>query len=165
VHEHEILGFTHAAGVRWSSIGDPVMGGRSRAELVVEGGVAVFSGVVSLERNGGFASVRSEPGAYDLSRYQGLLLRVRGDGKRYALRLRTTDAFDGVSFQAWLQPEPGAWREVRLPFAAFEAVFRGGTVPGHPPLDPAAVRTFGLMISGRQEGPFRLELASIAGYA
>jgi NADH dehydrogenase [ubiquinone] 1 alpha subcomplex assembly factor 1 len=64
-----------------------------------------------------------------------------------------------------LAPEPGAWCDVRLPFARFEAVFRGFTVPGHPPLDRSAIRTFGLMISGRQAGPFRLELASMRATA
>jgi NADH dehydrogenase [ubiquinone] 1 alpha subcomplex assembly factor 1 len=150
--------------VPWLAITDAVMGGVSRAEMAVSGGVGVFSGVVSLDRNGGFASVRSEAGDHDLSRYAGLEVRVRGDGKLYGLRLRTTAAFDGVSYQVEFVPEAGGWCELRFPFASFEPVFRGHPVSGHPPLDAAAINTFGLIISGRQEGPFRLELASIAGY-
>jgi hypothetical protein len=34
------------------------------------------------ERNGGFASVRTEAGNYDLSGHEALVLRLRGDGKR-----------------------------------------------------------------------------------
>ena len=52
---------------------------------------------------------------------------------------------------------------MNLPFAGFRPVFRGRPVAGHPPLDPGAVKTLGLIIAGRQEGPFRLELDSIAG--
>lgn len=152
-----------AGAATWHDISDPVMGGISRSELVAEDGVGVFQGVVSLEHGGGFASVRSAEGHYDLSGYDGLTLRVRGDGKRYGLRLRTSGAADGVNYQADFTPAPGAWLDIRLPFAGFPPLYRGRPVVGHPPLDPAAIKTFGLIITGRQQGPFRLELESIAG--
>jgi monofunctional biosynthetic peptidoglycan transglycosylase len=148
----------------WHGISDPVMGGISSSEMVAEGGTGVFKGVVSLERGGGFASVRSAEGHYDLSGYDGLTFRVRGDGKRYGLRLRTSDGFDGVNYQAVFTPPAGVWVDVKLPFSGFQPVFRGRPVAGHPPLDPGAVRTFGLIIAGRQAGPFRIEIESIAGY-
>jgi monofunctional biosynthetic peptidoglycan transglycosylase len=123
-------------------------------------GYASFQGVVSFDNNGGFASVRSRPERHDLSGFDSLLLRVRGDGKRYGVRLRTEDSFDGVSYQASIAPPAGEWVELVLPLADFEPVFRGRVVSGHPPLDPAKIRTFGLIIS-RQEGPFRLDVAQI----
>jgi NADH dehydrogenase [ubiquinone] 1 alpha subcomplex assembly factor 1 len=153
-----------ADAAKWHNISDPVMGGISSSEMVAEDGVAVFKGVVSLEHSGGFASVRSAEGHYDLSDYDGLTVRIRGDGKRYGLRLRTSEASDGVNFQADFTPAPGAWLDIRLPFAGFQPVFRGRPVAGHPALDPGAIKTFGLIIAGRQEGPFRLELESISGY-
>lgn len=144
----------------WPSIDDVVMGGVSQSSMSIVEGVAVFSGVVSFENNGGFASVRSRPQARDLSRFRALVLTVRGDGKRYGFRLRTTATFDGVSYQATLVPPTGEWLEVKLPFDEFEPVFRGRKVADHPPLDPAEIRTFGVIIA-RQEGPFRLDVASI----
>jgi monofunctional biosynthetic peptidoglycan transglycosylase len=153
-----------AAAVPWDAIGDPIMGGVSRGELAVENAIGSFRGVVSLEHGGGFASVRSAEGRYDLSGYAGLAVRVRGDGKRYGLRLRTSGDFDGVSYQADLQPGAGAWVEVELPFSSFQPVFRGRPVPSHPPLDPAAIRSFGLIVAGRQAGEFQLELEWIAAY-
>jgi NADH dehydrogenase [ubiquinone] 1 alpha subcomplex assembly factor 1 len=153
-----------ADAAKWHDISDPVMGGVSSSTMVAEDGVAVFAGVVSLEHRGGFASVRSAEGHHDLSGYDGLTVRVRGDGKRYGLRLRTAEAFAGVNYQADFTPAPGAWLDMKLPFAGFQPVLRGRPVAGHPPLDPATIETFGLIIAGRQEGPFRLELESIAGY-
>ena len=48
----------------WAAIDDRVMGGISRSRLRHDrAGHAVFEGTVCLERNGGFASVRSSPGA------------------------------------------------------------------------------------------------------
>jgi NADH dehydrogenase [ubiquinone] 1 alpha subcomplex assembly factor 1 len=47
----------------WHAIDDRVMGGVSRSRLRHDpAGHAVFEGEVSLDRNGGFASVRSSPG-------------------------------------------------------------------------------------------------------
>jgi monofunctional biosynthetic peptidoglycan transglycosylase len=146
----------------WPSIDDVVMGGVSESAMTVADGVAVFSGEVSFDSNGGFASVRSRPGERDLSAFAGLVLEVRGDGKRYGFRLRTDAAFDGVSYQAVLEPPAGEWVEVTIPFTDFEPVYRGRRVAGHPALDPARITTLGLIIS-RQEGPFRLELRSIRG--
>jgi monofunctional biosynthetic peptidoglycan transglycosylase len=157
-----IFDFT-AEAEAWPSIDDGVMGGMSSSEMAVEEGIASFRGAVSFANNGGFASVRSRPERRDLSAFDGLIVRVRGDGRRYGLRLRTDAAFDGVSYQAELQPPAGAWVEVALPFSAFAPVFRGRPVPGHPPLDPARVTTFGLIIA-RQEGPFRIDLANIRGW-
>lgn len=148
----------------WLSIDDVVMGGVSHSEMVVEDGVAAFQGTLSLDNGGGFASVRSRPSVFPLAGLDGLLLRVKGDGNRYRLRLRTTDASDGVSYEAVLEPFADGWEDLAVPFTSFRPVFRGRTVEGFPPLDPAAVRTLGLMISDRQEGPFRLELASIDGW-
>jgi NADH dehydrogenase [ubiquinone] 1 alpha subcomplex assembly factor 1 len=48
----------------WRGIDDRVMGGVSRSRLRYDrAGHAVFEGEVSLAQNGGFASVRSSPGA------------------------------------------------------------------------------------------------------
>jgi monofunctional biosynthetic peptidoglycan transglycosylase len=149
----------------WHDLSDPVMGGRSHGEMLIADGVGVFTGVVSLEHGGGFASVRSREGRHDLAAFDGLVVRVRSDGQRYGLRLRTTTSRHGVNYQADLHPAAGAWQEVWLPFASFRPVFRGRPVPDHPPLDPAGITTFGLIIGGRQEGPFRLEVASIRPYS
>jgi len=149
----------------WRSIDDVVMGGRSSSGMEIHDGVAVFSGTVSLENNGGFASVRSAPARYDLSDFDGILVRLRGDGKRYAVRIRTTDAFDDVSYQAKIRPPDGEWREIFLPFSDFQPVFRGRKVRGHPPLDPSQIRAFGLLIADGQQGPFRLEVAWLAARA
>lgn len=153
-----------ADAAAWHNISDPVMGGISSGEMTAEDGLGVFKGVVSLEHGGGFASVRTAKGHYDLSGFDGLTVSVRGDGKRYGLRLRTSEASDGVNYQADFTTAPGAWLDIKLSFSGFQPLIRGRLVAGHPPLDPATITTFGLIIADRQEGPFRLELTSIAGH-
>jgi len=145
-------------------IGDVVMGGVSSGLLTQEGDHAVFSGKVSLENFGGFASVRSLPGRYDLEGHAGLELEVKGDGKNYKLNATTDLRFDSVVYQARFSPEAGRWSKVTLPFSDFIPTFRGDPVSGEPPLDPSRIATFGLLISDRQEGAFRLEIKKIAAY-
>lgn len=161
---HEVIFDFQAGSEPWRSIDDVVMGGVSHSTMAIEDGSAVFRGVVSLENNGGFASVRSEPADHDLSVFDGLVLRVRGDGKRYAFRLRTTASFDGPSYQAVIEPAAGIWQEITVPFRDFDPVFRGRRLPDHPPLDPGEVKTFGLLIADRQAGPFQLEIVWISGF-
>ena len=53
-----------AAVAEWAPIDDRVMGGVSHSRLRHDpAGHAVFEGQVSLDRGGGFASVRCRPGA------------------------------------------------------------------------------------------------------
>jgi hypothetical protein len=99
-----------------SAIDDAVMGGVSSSRLRHDpAGHAVFEGVVSLDNNGGFASVRSRPGELGAPGAVSYVLDVRGDGKRYKLNLRTDDAFDGVNYQAAFEAPRDQWTTVRLP--------------------------------------------------
>lgn len=61
----------------WISVDDDVMGGHSRGSAVLRDGVLRFAGALSLEDNGGFASIRAR-GAFDLPGAFGMRLRVRG---------------------------------------------------------------------------------------
>ncbi|QJR00558.1 CIA30 family protein [Halomonas sp. PGE1] len=144
---------------RWRAINDSVMGGVSRGGLAVEDGIGVFRGETSLENNGGFASVRRDPEAFDLSDAPGLALHVRGDGRTYQLRLYTGQLPEGAAYRASFQPPAGEWQRVEVSWHDFEAVFRGRLLEGIPPLDPTGIDQVGLMIVDRQAGPFRLEVA------
>jgi hypothetical protein len=160
----ELFRFKSAASVAdWSAIDDSVMGGVSASRLRHdEAGHAVFEGIVSLERNGGFASVRSRPLPLGLPGAINCVIELRGDGKRYKLNLRSDDAFDGINYQATFEPQPAQqWTLLRLPLSTFLPSFRGRRLPGVAPLDPASLRQIGLMIADRQAGPFALAVRSI----
>jgi NADH dehydrogenase [ubiquinone] 1 alpha subcomplex assembly factor 1 len=146
----------------WAVVNDVVMGGVSRSHLEPCAGGAAFTGVVSLDRGGGFASARTRPDSWSTAGARAFVLRARGDGKRYKLTVRTDDGFDGVQYQTGFTAHRDEWEDVTLPVEAFVPTFRGRRVPGAPPLDPARIRAFGLLISDGQAGPFRLELATLS---
>ena len=150
------------AAKAFAPIDDVVMGGVSSSSFeATSDGSAVFSGRVSLENNGGFASVRSTRFDWNLNEAAGLALDVCGDGKRYKINLKTDPHSDATAYQAWFDTLPGIWQTIALPFQRFEPRMRGRVQEGMAPMDLSEVRTLGLMIANRQEGEFRLELRSI----
>jgi len=147
----------------WTAIDDRVMGGVSRSRLRYDpAGHAVFEGQVSLERNGGFASVRSSPGARGKPGAVNCAIEVRGGGKQFKFNLLTDDGFDSLNYQCGFTPNGDDWQTVQLPLSAFRASFRGRDVPGAPALDSARIRQVGLMIANRQAGPFALDIRRIS---
>lgn len=153
-----LVDFDDAADFRaWRPVDDVVMGGVSRSGLQPAArGIARFSGEVSLEHGGGFASVRTDPRAWPTAGAAAIVLRCLGDGRTYKFTVRTDDGYDGVQYQSRFTPESGAWTNVTLPLASFTATFRGRPVPGVGPLRAEHIRRIGLMVSDKQAGPFEL---------
>jgi monofunctional biosynthetic peptidoglycan transglycosylase len=147
------------AAAEWRAVNDVVMGGVSESTFEpVEAGAA-FSGTVSLERGGGFASVRAPESTYDLSGADGLRYRLRGDGRRYWCTVYTTPG-GSVSYRAPIEP-PERWTTLDVPFGDLVPYRRGTRQPDAPAFAPAQVRTIGFLIADEQAGPFRLEVAWI----
>lgn len=159
----------------WGALDDVVMGGVSQSNIHIAEGVANFSGTVSTANSGGFASVRTrnlEP-PLDLSTYDGIELRVKGDGKRYKFMLRTEAQWDGVAYCYSFDTVADQWLTVRIPFAELVPVFRARTV-ANSPVDPSHVTAWQLMLSKFEydgalnphfePGSFQLQIASIQVY-
>lgn len=154
-----LVDFEDPADGAWLVINDGVMGGVSSAVMQPTGrGTGAFTGYLSLENNGGFASTRTDVAHRDLSDFSGLEIRVRGDGRTYQLRVRTDQVFDGVSYRASFTAPADEWTTVRLPFARFLPVYRGQVLTSMPPLDPSQVRQIGLLLADKTSGPFVLEV-------
>jgi monofunctional biosynthetic peptidoglycan transglycosylase len=150
---------------KWVAVNDRVMGGVSSSRFkITEDAIGVFEGLLSLENNGGFASVRTFPTVSDLSHHKGILVRVRGDGRTYRLRLRTNKNFDGIAYQAEFETVQDEWQEIELPFESFTATYRGRRMLDADPLNTANVEQMGIMLADKTPGRFRLEVAWIATY-
>ncbi len=152
---------TNTNAAAWQVVNDDVMGGLSASAIHVTNGAAVFHGEVSLENNGGFASMRSLPARHDIAGCDAFVIRVRGDGHRYKFTARTDRSFDSALYQMAFPTRKGEWEEHRLPMKDFVPTFRGRVMSGEPLLDPAKVTSVGFLISDKQSGPFHLEVAWI----
>ncbi|KAJ1426157.1 hypothetical protein SESBI_10554 [Sesbania bispinosa] len=167
----------------WGALDDVVMGGVSESTFQIDpsgsengGPTGVFKGVVSTANNGGFTSIRtknfSEP--EDLSAYDGLEFRLKGDGRRYKIIVRTSRDWDTVGYTAGFDTEKGKWQSIQVPFSSLRPIFRARTVSDAPPFDPNNVISLQLMFSKFEydgklnetfmEGPFELPVSSIRAY-
>ncbi|CAI0475796.1 unnamed protein product [Linum tenue] len=99
----------------WGSLDDVVMGGVSQSTFQID-----TTGVVSTANNGGFTSVRTKnfPIPEDLSAYDGFELRLKGDGRRYKLIVRTSSDWDTIGYTTGFDTVEGQWQS--LMFSKFE---------------------------------------------
>ena len=149
----------------WLIVNDGVMGGLSKSRFILsDNNTAVFSGNVSLENNGGFASTRTKAMRFRLDGFKGIQFRVKGDGKRYQFRIRTDDRFDGVAYRYHFETDMGRWQTISVPFDKCVPVLRGRILPDVEPVSPKDIQQVGFLISDRQSGDFRLEIQWIKGY-
>lgn len=167
----------------WGALDDVVMGGVSQSTFIIApkggengGPTGIFKGNVSTANNGGFASVRTKNFSVpeDLSPYDGLELRLKGDGRRYKLIVRTSSDWDTVGYTGSFDTVEGQWQSIRLAFSSLRPVFRARTVSNGPPFDPQNIISLQLMFSKFEydgklnptfvEGPFELPLSSIRAY-
>jgi len=160
----------------WGAVDDVVMGGVSESNIQLVENTALFAGNVSTANSGGFASVRTKnfDPPFNLSDYEGVKLRVKGDGQRYKIFLRTEAQWDGVGYGYSFDTVANTWIDIHVPFADLIPVFRAKTVKDTPPIDSSKICSFQLMLSKFEydnalnpkftPGGFSLQVESIKAY-
>jgi uncharacterized surface protein with fasciclin (FAS1) repeats len=158
----ELATFTSADSLKsWTSVNDGVMGGVSTGGFKrTEQGTLLFSGELSLENNGGFASIRTQPRELKLSGLSAIVVKARGDGRTYWVELRSSGQMGGSSFRAPLPTTAGEWQETSIPLADFKLQAFGQALPSKA-INPAAVTSVGFMMADKKTGPFSLEIESV----
>ncbi|CAL5345193.1 unnamed protein product [Camellia sinensis] len=162
----------------WGALDDVVMGGVSESTFQIDptggengGPSGLFKGVVSTANNGGFTSIRTKNFSVpeNLSPYDGLELRIKGDGRRYKLIIRTSRDWDTVGYTSSFDTVEGQWQSVRVPFTSLRPVFRARTVSDAPPFDSSSIISLQFEYDGKlnptfKEGAFQLPVSSIRAY-
>jgi len=151
-----------AVAKSWVSVNDDVMGGVSQGGFrISDENTLVFSGKLSLENRGGFASIRSRPAELSLSGYDTIAVRLKGDGRTYYLNLRTSPSQrSAASYRAAMKTTATTWQEVRVPLRDFEYTAFGRRIGARPP-EAGGIRSVGFTLADKKAGPFRLEVAWI----
>ena len=146
----------------WWVVNDGVMGGLSRGGLAFEDTRMVFSGVLNTN-GGGFSSIRRDLGDARLQDGDSIEMVVRGDGRSYELTLRAGARFGGmdIAYRADLISSASTdWQTVRMLVSDFRASFRGRMLPDRQ-IQPASIRSVGIILADGRDGPFRLEVQRI----
>ena len=146
------------AAKAWGNVNDGVMGGVSDGRFkITDNKTMEFYGKLSLENNGGFASVRSRPMKVSLKAGDSVAFRVRGDGREYSLNLYVPRESGRYSFRQNFKTKKDEWIEVSLPVDKFFATWRGRTFSDQK-LDPSKVNSVGFHLGDKKAGPFKLEV-------
>ena len=154
--------FGSAKEASWRVVNDGVMGGRSKGFVSLEDGTLKFTGTL-VTRGGGFTSLRAAMPA-DLSTYDGLELRVRGNGRTFEVEVSDGARLRGrsVSRRAAFKTTD-EWNVVRVPFSSLRSTVFGQSV-NVKSIDLSKVDSFGLYIADGVDGAFRLEVDNIRAY-
>ncbi len=144
----------------WRIVNDGVMGGLSQSKIVwnEKENTLGFSGEVSLENNGGFASVRAIPENFNQEAFKKVKLRVKGDGKIYQFRMRSTRSFDGIAYTLDFETEKDQWKEIELAVDDFKPTFRGRVYSEYGKYNSNELQQIGILIANKQVGKFHLEI-------
>jgi monofunctional biosynthetic peptidoglycan transglycosylase len=146
----------------WQPVNDGVMGGVSDGRfLITPEGHLRFLGNLSLENNGGFASVRTRRAPLALRDGDALWIRLRGDGREYLLNLYVPSFQTAYSYRAAIPTTAGEWTEVRIPLKDCCATSFGRKLPSAGPVDASRVNGLGLMLADKKPGPFQVDVAWI----
>jgi monofunctional biosynthetic peptidoglycan transglycosylase len=144
---------------KWQAVNDNVMGGVSDGRFRITADETMeFSGRLSLENNGGFASVRTKPSDLEINAGDALVVRVKGDGREYVLNIYTKSRRMAFSYRAPLPTLKDEWTEVSVPLKEFIPTSFGSRVQGMGPVEPNQINSLGFMLSDKRPGPFKLEV-------
>ena len=155
-----LFDFTKAdAAKEWQTVNDGVMGGVSEGKFkITDQKTLEFFGTLSLENNGGFASVRTKAKKLGLEKGDTLLARIRGDGREYTLNLYLNKPLIAFSYRAAVPTKKGEWIEVQIPLNKFEAASFGQVVKEAGAVKPDEVNALGFLLGDKKAGPFQLEV-------
>ena len=158
-----LFDFTGADAAKdWQTVNDGVMGGVSEGKLkITDKKTMEFFGTLSLENNGGFASVRTKAKRLGFEKGDTVVAKVKGDGREYSLNLYLNKPLIAFSYRATVQTKQDEWIEVKVPLDKFEATSFGRPVKNAGAVKPEDINALGFMLGDKKAGPFKMEVESI----
>jgi NADH dehydrogenase [ubiquinone] 1 alpha subcomplex assembly factor 1 len=143
----------------WEIENDVVMGGKSTSDLSrSKEGHAVFTGFVSLENNGGFASMQYHFESKDISGYEKAIILLKGDGKEYQFRIKAN--LNEKAAYVYNFKTSGEWQTIEIPLNKMEPTFRGNKL-NMPNFSADKLQEIRFMIGNGKAESFRLEIDKI----
>lgn len=143
----------------WYVIEDRVMGGKSDGKFFLnEEGHAQFEGMVSLDNNGGFVSVRYDMPRMDIENHQFILIRLKGDGKKYQFRIKNKDQ----NYYSYITEfsTSSEWQEIKIPLKEMYPSFRGRKL-NQPNFEHDLIDEIGFLIGNKKNEKFQLLIDKI----
>ncbi|UMB60720.1 CIA30 family protein [Lutibacter sp. A80] len=143
----------------WVTVTDVVMGGQSTSTISINAaGNALFKGSISLENNGGFSLLRHRFQKLDISQFNNIKLRLKGDGKMYQFRIKPS-RFHQYAYIYNFKTN-GEWQTIELNLTDFQPAFRGRNLD-MPNFSGNELEEIGFLIGNKLSENFELVINSI----
>ena len=143
----------------WRVVDDRVMGGLSQGKLKVDDdGHGVYSGTVSTKNNGGFSSLRYRFSTMEVSKNQSIVLRIKGDGKKYQFRVK--DKLNQYHSYIYNFQTSGEWQTLEIPLAKMYPSFRGRKL-NIPNFEHSQIEEIAFLIGNKKAESFELKIDKI----
>jgi hypothetical protein len=143
----------------WLIVNDGVMGGVSQSQIDLNSeGHAIFEGRISLENNGGFASVRHRLEKENIQAFTYVNLRVKGKPSTYQFRIKKSNR-DSYSYIQEFKVT-SEWNTLRLKLSDFFPRFRGRSL-NLPNFEANTIEEIALLIGNKKKEVFKLEIDKI----
>ena len=130
------------------------MGGKSSSNITLSAeGHGVFEGVISLENNGGFSSVRYRFDKTLIRESTKIIIKLMGDGKNYEFRIKTKSG----DYYSYISPfsTTGEWQEIQISLKEMYPSFRGRKLD-RPNFSSDAIEEVTFLIGNKNEETFKL---------
>jgi len=146
----------------WFVVLDGVMGGLSEGQAEQTAESIIFRGSISLENNGGFASLRTPYQEYDLSNIKTVTVRYRSTGQDFALTLNKYRRFWRPQYKTNLPMTDGKWSEVTCNLSDFDTYRMDEKLKEHPDKDDLSkIIRLGLISNTKAATDFEIEVDKI----
>ncbi|MDT0551974.1 CIA30 family protein [Urechidicola vernalis] len=144
----------------WRIVNDGVMGGVSQGFITSNSSRnLVYNGNISLRNNGGFSSMRLRVNERDVSKYNAIKVKLKGDRKNYQFRIKS-ETFDRHSYVYEFSTDNN-WEEIIMPFNHFKPQFRGRKLDMKE-YNGESIAEIAILIGNKVEESFILEIDSIS---
>lgn len=143
----------------WTIVNDNVMGGSSSASFELnEEGNGEFTGNVSTENNGGFASVRYRFSEKDISGKSAIYVRLKGDSKSYQFRVK----FKSNNFYSYITTfsTSKSWETIKIRLQDLYPSFRGKKL-NKPNFSESSIEEISFLIANKKNESFKLIIKKI----
>ncbi len=143
----------------WRVVDDVVMGGRSQGIFKLnENGNGLFYGEVSLKNNGGFSSLRYRFNKLDVTKYNKIVLKIKGDGNNYQFRVK--DRYQNYYSYIKSFETSKEWELIEINLSEMYPAFRGRELDvGN--FSSKTIEEIAFLIGNKKEQKFMLEIDEI----
>lgn len=148
-----------SAGTDWLVVNDGVMGGLSKSSLQITDNSLILRGEVSLENNGGFASMRSPYQTLDLSKHKTVNIRYRSTGQDVGLVFSLHRQWYRPNYKINLEESGNEWKTVSIELITARE-YRIGRLTGHTINKKllAEIIRLGFITNSKKVGTFSFEV-------